>query len=946
MNHRNRIYHLRDGRKVTLVGSYSDFFSDEQFLVLRENGQVFIARALEFSANLMPELNSPRRTADEKIRLYRSYFRGNDRMVATSFQKQDGKRAYYVWCQQRKKGPCPKLKNKNFQCSACHFQKFQPLNDQVIFDHLRGFNDRHQEAFYGIYPITAENTVYFLVFDFDKKEWKKEVTALIRSVEEFQIEPLLELSQSGKGCHVWFFFETAVTAKQARKLGTLLLRHAMLQYPELSFDSFDRLFPSQDEVTTGGFGNLIALPLQGSRVKKGCSRFVDKKFKLIEDIWGALAKTPKLSSADLDKLIKKIEQQVPVQFYQVHEKEEEILLFEESESPLLSFKEPIKIVRGSELIIQRSEISKEALVQLKFLATFHNQAYYIAQRKRLPTRDIPRVISLAEVNKDTIRLPRGLEEKVADLFPNAEYLDEYSEGKKITVRFNGELYKEQVEALAALEKKDIGILCAGTGFGKTVIAGKLIADKKINTLILVNNKNLAIQWKSQLERFLTIEDQPFEEFTKTGRKRKKDQIGKFYGGQSRLSGLVDIALFQSITKEQNIEELLDQYGMIIVDEAHHVAAKTFEDVIRKAKCRFLYGLTATPRREDHLENILYMRLGEIAFKATKKIPNHIDQHLYMRFTGVGEQVANPEQATIHENYEKMIASNERNQQIISDICDNVDQNRHIIVLSRYVKHLKVLKNLLEKANLKAPIYSLNSKMKAKDLREELVELKREGRPFVLLTTGSYAGEGFDLPALDTLMLVMPISGKGNLQQYLGRLLRNLDEKHELRVYDYVDYAIPMIYRMYQKRLSTYKKLGYQLYEDGQTELSKSNLFTDGYQVMLDKDLKQAQTGLLSLPYLNKGLFTQLISIESAEKYTLVLPNVSGISEKNRQAYQNYVQQLLEQGFKIDFKTKVSQYFAVVDHKIVWLLPNDSENAVALRILSVEIAERLINYFNK
>lgn len=948
MSNEERIYCMEDGRIVSLVASYKDYFSDETFVVLREEKQIFIAKALEFTAHLAPNEGIIKRTASEKINLYRSYFRGNDKMLATSFiDKDDGKRKYYTWCHQRKKFPCPKVSQRNFKCSACKFQNFQPVTNQTIADHLRGYTSNGKEAFYGIYPITPENTVYFLCIDFDKKEWRQEIIPLVEAAENLGLKPLIEISQSGNGGHVWFFFETAITARKVRELGKLLLRSAMLKNPTLSFDSFDRMFPSQDEITPGGFGNLIALPLQGSRVKKGYSRFINKNFELIEDVWGELEKTPKISSNILNRVIKDIQQEIPVQYFKDKKKEnQEIMLLEETESKQQIFDNPIQIILENEIILNRSELPDKAVVQLKFLATFHNQSFYIAQRKRLSTHGIPRLISLAHVDESTIRLPRGLKQQVLDLFPQAHVVEKLSQGEKLNVSFNGELHSDQEEALKVLSREDMGILCAGTGFGKTVVAAKLIADKKVNTLILTHNKNLATQWKNQLERFLTIEGDPIEEFTKTGRKRKKDQVGRIYGGQMLRSGLIDIALFQTLTKQENLDKLLNQYGMIIVDEAHHVAAKTFEDVIKMATCRYLYGLTATPKREDHLENILFMRLGSIVHTSAKVIPNHIQQKLFIRFTALGEQEANAAEATIHRNYELMLHSTDRNQQIILDICKNLEEKRHVIVLSRYVKHLSVLKKLLEKTDMDVPIYLLNSKMKSKELREELTNLKQEGRAFVLLTTGSYAGEGFDLPALDTLMLAMPISGKSSLQQYLGRLLRNLDEKNELRVYDYIDYAIPMMYRMYQKRLRTYKNLGYQLYEDEHTALSKSNVLLDDYQSIFNKDLATVQEGVLVLPYLNRVMFNQLTSITNGEKITLILPHSSLVSEESKQIYQERVDKLAMLGYTIKFKKQLSQYFAILDNNIVWMLPSGSENTVALRILSKEIAKRLLDYFGK
>ncbi|WP_282082068.1 DEAD/DEAH box helicase family protein [Bacillus cereus] len=426
------------------------------------------------------------------------------------------------------------------------------------------------------------------------------------------------------------------------------------------------------------------------------------------------------------------------------------------------------------------------------------------------------------------------------------------------------------------------------------------------------------------------------------KKKRKSKVGRIYGGKESRRGLIDIGLFQTVTRYENSQDLLRDYGMIIVDEAHHVAAKTFEDVMKQVASKYVYGLTATPQREDGLENIIFMRVGEISYTAEKEIPKHIKQKLFIRFTFLGEQMATIINQTIHENYEMMIESKDRNQQIISDILSNLKDNRHIIVLSRCIKHIDLLKDELERINVTAPIYILNSKMKNRQLREELANLKQEGKPFVLLTTGSYAGEGFDLPALDTLLLVMPISSKGNLQQYLGRLLRNLDEKEDLRVYDYIDYAIPMMYRMYQKRLRTYKKLGYHLFEDEYTELCKSNLFSEGYEPILQKDLANAQQKiLLIMPYLSKSIieFLNAVHFVRGIERTLFLPEAMMVDSKSRQ----YVDQLMSIGYRIIFKCNIHQTFVVIDGNLVWLVPNQSRqknNELALRMYSSEIAKRL------
>ncbi|MDR1567763.1 MAG: DEAD/DEAH box helicase family protein [Streptococcaceae bacterium] len=948
---------MKNQQEVYLVNIYPDLFSGEEFVLLKSKDEIFISKLLEFQANLSIDSQHLKRTTTEKLALYRSFFKGRETMIATSFENSSGKRVYYPWCLSRKKGICPKIKKPNFPCTSCHVQKFQTLTNDILTNHLRGVDKQGREVFLGIYPLTENNEVFFLVFDFDKKDWRNSVTALLTAAKFFKLTPLIEISQSGNGCHIWFFFADAIKAKIARNFGKSLLKFAMLNSPELSFDSYDRMFPNQDELTDGGFGNLIALPLQGTKVQKGFSRFVDEQFHLMADVWETLESVKKLSEVYTRKIIEEIGNRLPTKYYKPLSSDlsQTISLFDKNSlgtSTIISEKQLTGTI-SNHITLSKSELSKEELVQLKFLATFHNKAFYTARRKRLSTKGIPQYISLAELDKSNIYLPRGLEQKIRTLFPQLSLIEKMTTGRPLDIYFKGELLPSQQMALSVLEKNNMGILCAGTGFGKTVIAANLIAIKQVSTLILVHNKNLANQWKASLEQFLEIHSEPMEERTKTGRKRKKSKIGKIYGGTVNRSGLVDIALFQSATKISDLPDILQDYGMVIVDEAHHVAAKTFEDVIKQVSSQFVYGLTATPKREDGLENILYMRLGEICHIAEKEIPKHIVQKLYLRFTTVGEHLSTVGEQTLHENYKLMIDSNDRTEQLLSDILNNLNENRHLIVLTRYIGHLNVLKSALEKRAVNIPIYALNGKMQSKQLKEELHFLKREGKPFVLLTTGSYAGEGFDLPALDTLLLAMPISSKTNLKQYLGRLLRNLEEKEELRVYDYVDYAIPMVYRMYQKRLRTYQSLGYHLQEDEHTELSKSNLFTENYESILLNDLASAKVKvILILPYLDKSTINFLSSItfsKELQQKILFLPSVNTVPANYRLNYQQNIQKLKELNYQIFYKNQVQQKFILLDNRLVWSLPNNSrfeEDIVAFRIYSADMVSRLDSFFNQ
>ena len=930
----SKIIHLKTGENIQILDVYPDYLTDKKYVVYRHQNQIYISDYEQLKLHAQPlDPKKEHRTTTNKIKLYRQYFRGDDNKVALSFENNEKKRVYYVWCNLRKKYPCPKIKSPSFKCSECKFQQFQPLNDQIIFEHLKGKNQYGKEAFYGIYPIREDNTVYFLAFDFDKHNWKEIVKALVKTCQKFKLSPLLELSQSGNGCHVWIFFQEAISAKKARQLGDALLKYTMQNYPQLNFDAFDRLFPSQDERSIAGFGNLIALPLQGEKVRHGKSRFIDNHFEIIEDIWGTLENTPKINETQVDEVIQNIQTILPIQFYKEEAQSQEMNLFQINEESH-SYNNNIEITASNELILNIKDLPKPALVQLKYLSSFINKNYYIKQRKRLSTHDTPRIIGLAKISDQQLRLPRGLLSNVCQLLPNATVKEDYNQVVPLNVQFSGTLYPEQQIAFEKLKDTQSGILCAGTGFGKTVVAAKLIAVKQARTLVLVNNKNLAKQWKNAIKQFLVIKN--------AEQKEVKNFVGELYGGKDNLKGMIDIALFQSLNKREDLPELLQNYEMVIVDEAHHISAKTFEDIVSQSKSRYIYGLTATPHREDHLENILFMRIGPIIHTADKIVPKHISQQLYLRFTSCGEHLSTIEQQSLHQNYQMILENETRNQIIIQDIVACIKQNRHLIVLSRYVKHIKQLNELLYKIEPTIPIYMLNGKMKAKDLQIELGKLKQEGRPFVLFTTGSYAGEGFDLPALDTLMLTMPISGKTSLQQYLGRLLRNLDEKEKLYVFDYVDYAIPMMYRMYQKRLSYYRKAGYSIMTDIHSNQYKSELITQNHQEIFENDILHCRQVHFIYSYLSQSEAAWLVELSKKKEIQIVLLLDKKIA--NQPHLQSSLANIETNGGQCIYLEKIRQRMAILDKKISWLLPDTNQEEIALRLISPEIAQNFLKYF--
>ncbi|EKO8683909.1 DEAD/DEAH box helicase family protein [Staphylococcus pseudintermedius] len=936
------VHILKDGREIKVLDVIQDFKDEKQYALILYDNHQYIYEMTALKQSVAPKNNTTtNKSTDEKIALYRAYFRGNDEIVATSFRTKVGKMVYYPWCLIRKQAPCPKVKKPQFQCSKCTVHRFQKMTDDVIFNHLKGVNRYGKEVMYGLYPIVDQNQTFLLVFDFDKADWRQEVKVLAKVAQSLKLDYLIEISQSGNGAHVWLFFEDKILARKARALGDIMLTQAMKQYPELSFEAFDRIFPNQDDVSNGGFGNLIALPLQGKRVLNGFSRFVDDDLVLIDDIWSTLEQTTKISEEEVDGIINKYTHNLPSNYYKAEKKvqQDDLTLFEYASA---SSDKKIDVTLGSEITIPIKELTRDETVRLRFLASFYNKAYFKALNQRLNTRNIPKMISLSEVEAGEIKLPRGLYQNVLKLYPKANIIHQQVEGKTIHATFQAELYEAQQQAYDALTQHNDGLLCAGTGFGKTVIASKMIVEKGVSTLIIVHSKSLAAQWKSQIETFVDLEDDPFPEYTEKGRLKKKDKIGMIQGGKSKRSKNIDIALFQTLTTMDNLEDVFNDYGMVIVDEAHHVAAKTFEDVMAKVNSRYVYGLTATPKREDGLENIIYFRIGPIRHFAKKEVPHHIAQKLYLRFTASGEHLSNIQDQSIHDNHELIVADAQRNEVIVQDIVDCIKEKRHIIVLSRFINHIQALKRQFEKLNQETNVYILNSHMKTSQLKEEMTALKEEGKPFVLFTTGSYAGEGFDLPALDTLMLVMPIKAKGSIQQYLGRLLRNLNDKEELRVYDYVDYAIPMFYKMYMKRLRTYKTLGYILEENSGSELYQSNMIEGDYMSLLMKDLKAANWTVFMMAYLSKDMIHWLVSLDDLHSTDKIIV----MSEKTERIMAKNLTPLYESGFQIQVVPKVSQNFIIIDNRLVWMLSSmredDVKNQMSLRLFSESIAKKLVN----
>lgn len=718
---------------------------------------------------------------EEKIALFKSLFKGRDDVFAIRWENKDKtKSGYSPACKNEwVEGICHRTKIK---CSNCIHRKLIEISDQVIYNHLSGDNT------IGLFPLRKDDTCYFLAIDFDKRDWKEDVSAFMNVCRENDVPTVVERSRSGNGAHIWLFFNTAIKAIIARKLGFLLLTKTMESRYQLGLSSYDRLFPNQDRLPKGGFGNLIALPLQKKALEKGNSAFVNENFFPFKDQWSFLASIKKMNHAEVNQLVKKLDL----------EDNKDNNLFTQNDT-FSDLPKEITILYRNKIFIFKQSLSSKVILYLVRLASFPNPDFYKAQALRLSTYKIPRIINTSENYHDKIALPRGCFDDVGKLFEkngvkvNVKY--HWNDGKRINADFIGELKDRQSESLEALLKFNTGILSATTGFGKTIIAIALIANIKRNTLIIVHTRQLLEQWKEKLNAFLDIKD---------------NEIGQYGAGKKNRTGYIDIALIQSLNYKNQVKEFVSEYGLVIVDECHHISAFSFETVLKHVTAKYVYGLTATLIRKDGHHPIVKMQLGPVRYEVkAKSMPNmfnHIVRTKYTKviFNDLGEQ------SKIHQLYQELIDDDERNRLIVRDILEALSNKKTPLVLTERTIHLERLAFLLKEQV--GHVYILRGGMGRKVLKDMLKQIEQgldQKGKCVVLATGKFVGEGFDDSRLDTLFLTLPISWRGTLQQYVGRLHRNHIDKEEVIVYDYID-EHPILEKMYKKRVRGYKALGYEI----------------------------------------------------------------------------------------------------------------------------------------
>ncbi|HSE37697.1 MAG TPA: DEAD/DEAH box helicase family protein, partial [Blastocatellia bacterium] len=749
-----------------------------------------------------------------KVSFFKSLFRGRDDVYAVRWEGRNGRTGYSPagireWNRAPSVGPGKKR-------TVTHSKLF-PLTEEVIRDHLLG------RQTIGVYPLLQDDTCWFVAVDFDKRTWEADARAFSETCSGLAVSAALERSRSGSGAHVWLFFANPIPAALARRLASALLTRTMQRRYSLGLDSYDRLFPSQDTMPKGGFGNLIALPLQRAPREMGNSVFIDHQLRPYEDQWAFLSSIRRLTGYEIQTLIRVV---IPTgDIIGVRRSS-----FEDADagaawnlppsgySPTQIINEAlptrVSIQRGNMIYIEKKGLPASFLDRLIRLAAFQNPEFYSAQSMRLSTFGKPRVIACAEEFSDHIALPRGLLRELLDLFEEydiaAEVSDHRLAGASIETQFHGELRPLQKEAARAFAAFDDGILCAPTAFGKTAVAAHLIATRKVNTLVLVHRRQLMDQWRERLALFLGL---------------SINEIGQIGGGKTSRTERIDIAVIQSLVRKGEVKDLVAEYGQVIVDECHHVSAFTFERVLRKVKAKFVVGLTATPIRKDGHHPIILMQCGPIRFNVSGKkqaATSNIRHEVIPRFT---EFEVPPEWAdiSIQDIYAALIKDDQRNELIVSDVLRAVEDGRVPLVLTERTDHVQLFVDRLSRRVPNVFVMKGGMGKKQRDALASQIKAVPEDQQRVLIATGRYIGEGFDDARLDTLFLAMPISWRGTLQQYVGRLHRLHENKHVVRVYDYVDACVPVLNRMYEKRLKAYTVVGYTVTRPSSNQEAQADL---------------------------------------------------------------------------------------------------------------------------
>ena len=921
----------------------------------------------------------PQAITENMANQFFSMFWGRQDVYAKrSVNKETGKAAYYPQCNNFWTNVCHKKIKDGINCKNCKNRSYKTITKKDILNHLQG-NAYNASDVIGVYPLLSNGTCRFMVFDFDNHDkdaeekdfansddtWVEEVESMREICVLNGIEPLVERSRSGRGAHVWIFFDKPIDASFVRKFGFALLDKGAEQINLKSFKYYDRMLPAQDSLPEdSAVGNLIALPLQGKALQDGNSAFIDGNWNAYPNQWETLFNKPRLSQEFLEEKIKEWSNTIDDIAANAAESDREKPWNRMQHFNKNDVEGKLHIILANGIYVDNTNLNAAMQNRIRRMAAISNPVFYKNQAIGTSNYDTARWIYLGKDHlSGYIQIPRGLQDELWENIKQAdidyEMEDERQQGRKINVDFKGELRPEQDKALKELIRYDNGILHAATAFGKTVVSSAIIAQKKINTLIILESSALIEQWKEALEKFLNINEGLPTYETKTGRVRKrKSLIGTLQGAHDSMTGIIDIAMAGSLCKKGKYHKMMNEYGLVLIDECHHSASETIANVLKEVKAKYVYGVTATPKRGDGLEKINYMLIGPIrySYTAKEKAKEQGIQHLvYPRFTrtvpprGVITDKMHPNEA-----YEIIHNNDVRDEQIIEDVKNCVAAGRTPVVLSRYKDHSeKFYERLKSYADHVFLMTGNNSKKEHRKILEQMHQVDKN-ESLILIATGSLVGEGFDFPRLDTLFMATPVSFRGVVEQYAGRVNRDYAGKENVIIYDYVDNHIPMFNNMYMKRLKAYKQIGYEFGDGLQTVKQTVNAIYDGnnYSENYHKDLLDSNKNIIiSSPVISGSKVYELINMlkekqMSGVQVTIVTWTPDSYGFGDAAYWMQLHEDMRRAGFYIRTVEEYCDRFAVIDQEVVWygninLLAKDKVDDSIMRVRSKGIAGELM-----
>lgn len=714
--------------------------------------------------------------SEAKIALFRELFAGREDVYALRWENQrTGKSGWGPaivggWANARKPG-----------------REYASFTPEVVEAHLVGGSHA------GVYPLLRDDRCRQLVCDFDGPGWALDALAYVDAARDAGIPMALERSRSGDGAHVWAFFSGRVPASAARLVGVYLLREAMTIRAELDLASYDRLFPTQDFMPKGSFGNLIALPLQGACRKRGTTVFLDPAtLEPYDDQWAFLSAQARSSPEAITSFAESLR---PVAAGPDETTYKRAGLSVPQPKP----PETIRATSGSMLAVERIGIPPALLSALKHLASLHNPAYYEKERLRFSTWNTPRFLRCYRETIDQLLLPRGVTEQAERIVVEAGSRLVVSQGcgepPPTEFRLRTQLTDRQHDAVEALIPHELGVLVASPGAGKTVIACGAIARHQVPTLIIVDRQPLVEQWRERLIQHLGVD---------------RKEVGQLGAGRKRTNGVIDIGMVQSLARRDDLPDLTSRYGFVVVDECHHVPAVTFERCVRQIPVTRWLGLTATPYRRDGLQGLISMYCGPIRHRMGSRTSEAPTLQLDLVVHPTDHATPDAEDLGIQDVFRGIVENDQRNEQIGADVAHAVEAGRNCLVLSQWTAHIDRLVACFRARGHEPLVLQGGMGKRARaQVVEQLERSDREGG-ILLIATGSFLGEGFDCPPLDTLFLTFPLAFKGRLVQYVGRVLRQTEAKSRVEVHDYVDVNVPVLARMHAKRLAAYAELGFDV----------------------------------------------------------------------------------------------------------------------------------------